>query len=103
MKISKILLVLFVAVSILSCKKDDGSREPFEFEQYQYCRILHVSTYLEFEVETHKCSRGNAVRTTSTTADTYEVDVVFASQRNIYLAGGVLRATPLLTGWYQTS
>lgn len=91
MKISKILLVLFVAVSILSCKKDDGPAA-FEFNSTNIIGSYSLDYYRSSEVETVDFNGVDVVSSTIETGDTFDVDVVFASN-GTSTADGVFRVT----------
>lgn len=88
MKISKILLVLFVSISVLSCKKDDDNTpEPFVLNNTNIAGT-HDLTYFTSSSETTITVQGVPLTvTTSTTADTYQATITFTAAGTYTLAG----------------
>ncbi len=92
MKFSKILLLLVIAVSIVSCKSDDDSVEVFAFNQTNLEGSYRLNYFVSTEVETTNVNTVDIVTTTVTTGDTFNLIVVFASN-GMTTANGTYRET----------
>jgi hypothetical protein len=111
MKISKILLVLFVAVSVLSCKKDDGGDAVvYTLSSTNFADIYSLN-FLEIRVsETVTFSNGTTSTSTTTTvgsvfqdakftmdADgTYTTEGLFNTVQTVVLADGTTVVDPII-------
>lgn len=79
MKLSKILVVLFIALSIVSCKSDDDNTETFGFNQTNIEGSYRLNYFVSTEVQTTNVNSIDIVTTTVTTGDTFNLTVVFGS------------------------
>jgi hypothetical protein len=92
MKFPKILLVFVLALSIVSCKKDDDSVEAFGFNQTNLEGSYRLNYFVSTEVETTNVNSVDIVTTTITTGDTFNLIVVFGSN-GMTTANGTYRLT----------
>ena len=92
MNISKILLVFVLALSIVSCKKDDDGVIPFQFNQANLEGTYEVTYAVSTEVETINVNGFDVVTTTTNTGDTFGVEYAFGSN-NMYTVNGAFRVT----------
>ena len=92
MKISKILLVLFVAVSVLSCKNDDDSVVAFLLNNTNIAGTHDLTFFTSNVMITGDVGGQTITVTTNTTADTYQAEVTF-TEAGTYTLSGEFRTT----------
>ncbi len=90
MKISKILLVLLAVLTIVSCKSDDDGPLPFLYNQANLLGVYEINYFLATETETTNVNGLDIVTVTTTTGDTFEIDVTFL-QDGTYVSDGAFR------------
>lgn len=97
MKISKILLILVLALSVVSCKKnDDNTVEAFVLNNANIAGT-HDLTYFTASSETTITVQGIPLTvTTSTTADTYQATITF-TEAGAYTLDGEFRTITTIT------
>ncbi len=87
MKITKMLLVMFLAVAAVSCNKDDDGPEPFQYNA-ENLRGTYELNYLQFtEVITRTVDGFEVVTTTTGIGDTFDVTAVFAANSTVTTNG----------------
>ena len=84
MKISKILLVLFVAVSVLSCKNDDDGVAAFVLSNANIAGTHDLTFFTSNRMITGDVGGQTITVTTNTTADTYQTEVTFTEAGDVY-------------------
>ncbi len=90
MNISKILLVFVLALSIVSCKKEDDGVIPFVFNQTNLEGTYELNYYKSTETETIQFNGAEIVSVTTTTGDTFGINVTFLENRT-YITDGAYR------------
>jgi len=90
MNISKFLLVLVLTLSIVSCKKNDDGPEPFLYNQTNLLGTYEMNYYVSTETETININGLDIVTTTTTTGDTFEIEVSFL-ENGTYVTDGAFR------------
>ncbi len=94
MNISKTLVAFFAVISMISCKSDDDGDDvvPFVFNQTNLVGTYAVNYFLSKEVETTDVNGVDIVTTTTTTGDTFSLQVNFDSDGE-YTVDGLYRLT----------
>jgi hypothetical protein len=92
MKFSKILLILFITVSIVSCKKSDDGPVPFVLSNANITGTHNLTYYTRNEVTTGTVGGATIVITKNTTADTYQARYAF-TEAGAYTYTGEYRTT----------
>ena len=92
MKFSKILLILVVAVSIVSCKKSDDGPVPFILNNANIAGTHALTYYTRSRVTTGTVGGATIIITNNTTADTYQARVTF-TEAGAFTLSGELRTT----------
>ncbi|GHC45377.1 hypothetical protein [Ulvibacter litoralis] len=92
MKLSKIVAVLFVALSIVSCKSDDDGANEFVYNKANLEGTYSLNYFVSTEVETTIINGYEVATTTTSTGDTFQVDFIF-SENGTYTVDGEFRET----------
>lgn len=90
MKPTKILLILFTALTVLSCKKDDNGVVEFVLNNENLSGSYDLILYEATRVETTNVNGLDIVSTISSIGDTFEVDYSF-TPNSTYTAMGLFR------------
>jgi len=90
MKLSKILLILFVSVSVLSCKKDDDGESKFVLSNENVAGEHDLVFFKSTIVETTNVNGLDVVSTITSTGDTFDVEFDF-NANGTYTASGLYR------------
>lgn len=90
MNISKILLVFVIAISLVSCKKDDDGATAFVLNQTNLLGTYALNYAVTTDVETININGLDIVTTTTTTGDTFQMEVSFL-ENNTYVTDGAYR------------
>tara|TARA_R110000772_G_scaffold179310_1_gene290675 strand:- start:536 stop:1060 length:525 start_codon:yes stop_codon:yes gene_type:complete len=92
MKFSKILLLLVIAISIVSCKSDDDAPGAFILSNGNLAGTHDLTYFTSNLVITGDVGGQTITVTTNTVADTYQVEVVF-TEAGTYTIDGEFRTT----------
>lgn len=92
MKTSRILLVLFLTLSVLSCKKDDDSPAAFVLNNANIAGTHNLTYFTASQVVTGTVGTNPITITYNTTADTYQAQVTF-TEAGTYTLSGEFRTT----------
>ncbi len=98
MKLSKILLILFVSVSVLSCKKDDDSKTSYTLNNANLAGDYDI-TYLKADVD--QVVEINGVPVTSTiraVGSVFQATVSFTENGTYTASGNYLLTTTVTAG-----
>ncbi len=88
MKLSKIVLVLVLALSIVSCKKkDDDGITPFLLTNANIADSHALTYYMSTLVETTNFNGLDIVSTTATVGDTFQLDYIFDENGGLIMDG----------------
>jgi hypothetical protein len=87
MKFSKILLLLVIAVSIVSCKSDDDGAVPFNLSNANIAGTHDLTYFTASQVITGTVGGSPVTITSNTTADTYLAQVTFTEAGTYTLSG----------------
>ena len=92
MKFSKILIILVVTVSFLSCNKSDDAPVAFVLNNANIAGTHNLTYFTRSQVITGTVGGATIVITNNTTADTYQARVVF-TEAGAYTLSGEFRTT----------
>lgn len=91
MKLSKIFLVLVLTLTVISCKKkDDDGAVQFLLTNQNLAGSHALSFFASTEVETTNVNGLDIVTTTTTTGDTFQLDLIFDANGG-FIADGEYR------------
>ncbi|MDN3722937.1 hypothetical protein QRD02_00960 [Aequorivita sp. SDUM287046] len=104
MKISKLLLLFVLAVAAVGCNKDDDDNgpAPYQYNKDNLTGTYKLTFYESQDVETVNVSGFDVVTTTTSVGDTFNVNVVFASNNTVSLDGNY-RVTETVTQGNQSN
>jgi len=102
MKISKILLVLFVSISVLSCKKDDDGDNSFLLSSANLAGTYSISS-LNADTTITTVLAGIPISVvTNSVGSVFQIDIIF-SDAGTYTVNGQYLLTSTTTGDGQTT
>lgn len=87
MKFSKILLLLVITLSIVSCKKDDDSPVAFVLSNANLAGTHDLTYYTKNQVITGSVAGSTIIITKNTTADTYQSQITFMEDGTFTFSG----------------
>jgi len=90
MKFLKIVLVIIMVVSIASCKSDDDGNSPFNLSNANLAGTYDLTYFTENETVTGTVGGSPITLTFNTTADTYQVEMVY-TESGSYTINGAFR------------
>lgn len=90
MKPNKILLILFTALLVVSCKKDDDGNDEFVLNNENLSGTYELVFYSTTSIETTNINGLDVISTITNVGDTFEVDYTFTPDGK-YSASGLFR------------
>ncbi len=97
MKITKMLVIMFLAVAAVSCNKDDDGPEPFVLSNANLAGTYKISSLNASSTSTTNVSGATVtVATATVVGDTFQVNIVF-NTNGTYTAIGNYRITSTIT------
>ena len=104
MKLTKLILLFVLAVATVGCNKDDDDNgpAPYEYNKDNLTGTYKLIFFESQEVETVNVSGFDVITTTTAVGDTFNVNVVYASN-NTVTVDGTYRITETITQGSQSN